>query len=90
MLPLLPAVPGCQRQQEVPTTDSTFPRTAQGWVWRELEQYKSRICEIGVDGHALYSLEGKDTWHGSACKSPHCRLITDRHVALLMTCCPCR
>ena len=31
---------------------------AQGWVWRELEQYKTRICEIGVDGHALYNLEG--------------------------------
>lgn len=30
----------------------------QGWVWRELEQYKTRICEIGVDGHALYNLEG--------------------------------
>ncbi|CAL5222071.1 g4373 [Coccomyxa viridis] len=30
---------------------------SQGWVWRELEQYKTRICEIGVDGHALYNLE---------------------------------
>lgn len=30
----------------------------QGWVWRELDQYKSRVCEIGVDGHALYNLEG--------------------------------
>ena len=39
----------------------------------ELEQYKSRICEIGVDGHALYSLEGKDTWHGSPFFSYHCR-----------------
>ena len=42
-------------------------------MWRELEQYKSRICEIGVDGHALYSLEGKDTWQGSPCFSHHCR-----------------
>ena len=31
---------------------------SQGWVWRELEQYKTRICEIGVDGPALYNLEG--------------------------------
>ena len=33
-------------------------RSVQGWVWRELEQYKTRVCEIGVDGHALYNLEG--------------------------------
>ena len=35
----------------------------QGWVWRELEQYKTRICDIGVDGHALYDLEGLSGLH---------------------------
>ncbi len=48
----------------------------QGWVWRELEQYKTRICEIGVDGHALYNLEGMEacTWHKAAAAQSYRRL----------------
>ena len=44
----------------------------QGWVWRELDQYTARICEIGVDGHALYNLEGTSA---SNCK---CALLPAR------------
>ena len=32
--------------------------SSQGWVWRELDQYKERACEIGVTGRTLYDLEG--------------------------------
>ena len=41
----------------------TLEDVVQGWVWRELEQYKTRICDIGVDGHALYNLEGLTGLH---------------------------
>lgn len=40
------------------SNDLKAENVVQGWVWRELEQYKTRICEIGVDGYALYNLEG--------------------------------
>ncbi len=33
--------------------------SSQGWVWRELDQYKARACEIGVTGRTLYDLEGE-------------------------------
>ncbi len=32
--------------------------SSQGWVWRELDQYKARACDIGVTGRTLYDLEG--------------------------------
>ncbi|BDA50047.1 probable E3 ubiquitin-protein ligase LubX at C-terminar half [Coccomyxa sp. Obi] len=31
--------------------------SSQGWVWRELDQYKARACDIGVTGRTLYDLE---------------------------------
>ncbi|EIE23090.1 U-box-domain-containing protein [Coccomyxa subellipsoidea C-169] len=31
--------------------------SSQGWVWRELDQYKARACKIGVTGRTLYDLE---------------------------------
>ena len=45
------------------SNDLKAENVVQGWVWRELEQYKTRICEIGVDGHALYNLEGLTRLH---------------------------
>jgi hypothetical protein len=51
-----------------------------GWVWRELDSYKKRLCEIGVTGRMLYDFEGlqRTASHATsnACQPRSCWVLT--------------
>lgn len=79
---------GCEGSSAGPLSDMYM---VQGWVWHELDHYTARICEIGVDGHALYNLEGTAASNSNAlfCLRGACRfqLVSSMHVTFV---CPHR